>query len=461
MLDRALEHARANRARYREQYFDLLRKPSISTLSEHRTDIQQTAEWLATDMVRAGLQGVQVIPTPGNPLVYGEWLGAGRDAPTVLVYGHYDVQPVDPVDQWLSPPFEPVERDGLVYARGASDDKGQMFLHIKAAESLLATGGAPVNLKFIFEGEEEVGSPSLEPFVLEHADLLAADSALISDGRIISPSQPSLVYGLRGMTYMEVRVHGPRRDLHSGSYGGTVHNPAQVLAEIIAALHDAEGRVTIPGFYDRVRLLSPDERAALSRVPYTLEQWQEETGLEQPWGEPEYTLLERAGARPTCEVNGIWGGFQGEGGKTIIPARAGAKISMRLVPDQDPHEVARLFTDYVRSLAPSDVQIEVIQLTGGWPAITPIDSPEMRAAARAYEVIWGVPPVFTREGGSIPIVATFQNRLKAPVVLMGFGLDDNVHSPNEHFSLDHFYRGIDTVIHYYHYLAESAGRGQA
>ncbi len=458
MLEKAIEHAHANRERYLAQLFDLLRIPSISTLSEHKADIQRAADWLAADMARAGLNNVQVMPTAGNPVVYGEWLGAGDGAPTVLVYGHYDVQPVDPLELWETPPFEPTLREGKIYARGASDDKGQAFIHIKALEAMLAANGRlPVNVKIVLEGEEEIGSLNLEPFVVAHKDLLAATSGLISDSRILNPQQPSITYALRGMTYMEVRVRGPKRDLHSGSYGGSVHNPAQVVAEIIAALHDKDGRITIPGFYDKVRPLSAEERAALAKVPYTLAQWQEETGLHTPWGEPEYTLLERMTARPTCEVNGIWGGFQGEGGKTIIPAEAGAKISMRLVPDQDPDEIARLFTDYVKQLAGDKVQIEVIQHTGGWWAITPIDSLEMQAAARAYEAVWGVPPVFTREGGSIPIVATFQRELGTPVVLMGFGLDDNVHSPNEHFRVDHFYKGIDTVIHYYHYLAERYG----
>lgn len=455
MLDKALQHAGENRERYVEQLFDLLRIPSVSTLSEHRPDIERAAEWLASEMSRVGLKNVQTMPTDGHPVVYGEWLEAGGGAPTVLIYGHYDVQPVDPLELWDSPPFEPVIRDGEIYARGASDDKGQAFAHIKAIESMLAANGRlPVNVKLILEGEEEIGSPSLETFVVANKELLAADTGLVSDGRIVGPEQPSIVYALRGMTYMEVIITGPKRDLHSGTYGGSVHNPAQVMAEIIAALHDKNGHITIPGFYDKVRPLSDSERAALKQVPYTLEQWQQETGLEKPWGEPDFTLLERASARPTCEVNGMWGGFQGEGGKTIIPAEAGAKISMRLVPGQDPGEIAQLFTDYVMSVAPDDVKVVVNNLTGGWPAITPIDSPEMQAAARAYEAVWGVRPVFTREGGSIPIVATFQKELGTPVVLMGFGLDDNTHAPNEHFRVSHFYRGIDTIIQYYYNLVE-------
>ncbi|MBN1311445.1 MAG: dipeptidase [Anaerolineae bacterium] len=454
MLNQALAHARNQREQHLDQLIEFLGIPSISTLSEHKRDIERAARWLATDMTNAGLEDVEVMPTAGNPIVYGEWLGAGPEAQTVLVYGHYDVQPVDPVDLWVSPPFEPQVRDGEIYARGASDDKGQMFAHIKAVEAMLAAGGKlPVNVKMIFEGEEEVGSPSLEPFVIEHKDLLAANSGLVSDGRIVDTNTPSLVYALRGMSYIEISVKGPKRDLHSGSYGGSVHNTAQLVAEIIVSLHDENGTINIPGFYDKVRELSPEEREALRKVPYSLAQWQEETGLKTPWGEKEYTLLERTTARPTCEVNGMWGGFQGEGGKTIIPAEAGAKISMRLVPDQDPQEITQLFGAHVQQFIPADYTLEVLEHVHGWPVITPIDSPEIRAAARAYEATWGKPPVFTREGGSIPIVATFQKELGAPVVLMGFGLDDNVHAPNEHFRLEHFYRGIGTIIHYYHYLS--------
>lgn len=457
MLDQALARARANRERYLDQLVDFLRIPSISALSEHKDDMRRAAEWLAADMTRAGLSNVQVAPTAGHPIVYGEWLGAGPDAQTVLVYGHYDVQPVDPIDLWTSPPFEPKVSDGEIYARGASDDKGQMFAHVKAVEAMLSEGGRlPVNVKMIFEGEEEVGSPSLEPFVLGHKNLLAATSSVISDGRIVDADTPSLVYALRGMAYMEFRIKGPKRDLHSGSYGGSVHNTAQLVAEIIASMHDRNGVVTISGFYDKVRMLSSEERGELKRVPYSLAQWQEETGLTTPWGEQEYTFLERTTARPTCEINGMWGGFQGEGGKTIIPAEAGAKVSMRLVPDQDPQEIAELFRAHVRSFVPADYQLEVLEHVHGMPAITPIDSKEIKAASRAYQATWGKPPVFTREGGSIPIVLTFQQELGTPVVLMGFGLADNVHSPNEHFRLEHFYRGIETIIRYYHYLSDQA-----
>jgi acetylornithine deacetylase/succinyl-diaminopimelate desuccinylase-like protein len=454
MDERALQYAHDNHARFLEELMALLRIPSVSTLPEHAGDIARAAQWLAEDMTRIGLERVQVYPTGRHPIVYGEWMGAG-DAPTVLVYGHYDVQPVDPLGEWESPPFEPAIREGEIYARGASDDKGQAFIHLKAVEAYLkGTGRLPVNVKIILEGEEEIGSPSLQPFVVGHKDLLAADSGLVSDSRIISPEQPAILYGLRGMLYTQIDVRGPARDLHSGTYGGSVHNPAQAIAEIIAALHDENGHIAIPGFYDSVKPLTEKEREALAKIPYPLEQWQEETGLKKPWGEPEYTMIERMGARPTCEVNGVWGGFQGEGGKTIIAAGAGAKISMRLVPDQDPEVIATLFTDYIRSIAPSSLEVEVTIIAKAHPTIVSLDAPEIKAASRAYETAWGVAPVYTREGGSIPIVATFQQELNMPVVLMGFGLSDNIHSPNEHFRVDHFVKGIDTVLYYYDYLGQ-------
>lgn len=454
MDEQALQYAHDNRERFLEELKDILRIPSISTLPKHKDDIARTAQWLVEDMTRIGLENSRVYPTDRHPIVYGEWLGA-QGAPTVLIYGHYDVQPVDPLDEWNSPPFEPTIRDGKIYARGASDNKGQAFIHLKVVESYLkGMGSLPVNVKIILEGEEEIGSPSLEPFVMANKDLLAADSGLVSDSRIISPEQPSILYGLRGMLYTQIDVRGPSRDLHSGSYGGSVHNPAQAVSEIIAALHDEDGHILIPGFYDSVRALSEEERKALAKIPYPVAQWQEETGLKEPWGESEYTLIERLGARPTCEVNGMWGGFQGEGGKTVIPAEAGAKISMRLVPDQEPQEIAQIFTDYIRGIAPSGLDVEVTIIAMAHPAMVSLDAPEIRAASRAYESVWGVPPVYAREGGSIPIVATFQRELNMPVILMGFGLSDNIHSPNEHFRLDHFYKGIDTVIHYFKYLTK-------
>lgn len=457
MLSKSLAYASANRTRFTSELLELLRIPSISTLSEHKPDIQTAAGWIAQSMKSAGLEHVEVMPTKGNPVVYGDWLNAEDGAPTVLVYGHYDVQPVDPIELWETPPFDPQIRDGKLYARGASDDKGQMFIHIKAIESMLAANQAlPANIKMIVEGEEEVGSPNLEEFILSQKELLAASSGLISDGRIISSDEPSLNYALRGMAYLEFRVRGPKRDLHSGSYGGSVHNPVQLVSEIIAATHDDNGTVQIPGFYDKVLPLSDEERRNLGKSPYTLEQWQDETGLTAPWGESDFTFIERSTARPTCEVNGIWGGFQGEGAKTIIPSEGGAKVSMRLVANQDPTEVAVLFKDFVASFIPPDYSVEFKEHVRGWPALTPIDSHEIQAASKAFAATWGKQPVMTREGGSIPIVATIQKELGAPVVLMGFGLDDNIHSPNERFDLSHFERGIDTVIHYYYFLTGQA-----
>ncbi len=452
-LQAALAYARGNHEFYLSQLCDFLRLPSISTLPEYRAAIWQTAEWLVQEMGRIGLHKARIIETAGHPIAYAEWLEAGSEAPTVLVYGHYDVQPPDPLDLWESPPFEPTFRDGKLYARGASDNKAQMFSQLKAVESILAaTGTVPVNVKFCFDGEEEIGSPSLEPFVMTNRDLLAADSILISDGPMLSAGQPTIDYALRGVVMAEIRVSGPRRDLHSGNYGGAVHNPAQAVAEIVNRLHDENGRVTIPGFYDNVLPLSDAERELLERVPYPVQQWQAETGAPQPWGEAEYTLLERMTARPTCEVNGIWGGFSGTGSKTVLPAEAGAKITMRLVAKQEPGRIAQLFKEYVSSLVPDTVRVTVTTGAGSAAAVTPFDSPQIAAAAKAYEVAWGAKAILSRAGGSLPILDAFQRELGIPFVLMPFGLDDNRHSPNEHYHLDHFYKGIDTAIHYYYYL---------
>ncbi len=406
-------------------------------------------------MQRIGLQNVRTYPTDDNPMVYGEWLGAGDTAPTVLLYGHYDCQPTDPLDLWDGDPFSADVRDGKVFARGASDNKGQHFAHLKAFEAMLSANGTlPVNVKVLLEGEEEIVSPNIESFLTGHKRLLAADSGLISDGAMTSPGQPSIDYGLRGAAAIEIVLRGPARDLHSGSYGGTVLNPVQALTEMLAGLHDAEGRVTVPGFYDRVRILSEEERALLARVPFHLAEWQRDTGAKTPWGEPDFTLVERIGARPTCEINGIWGGFSGEGMKTIIPAEAGAKISMRLVPDQEPEEIARLFTEHIRRIAPPQVELEVFSHATCWPALMPVDSSEVHAAAQACEDTWGTPPVFSLGGGSLPVVAAFQRLLGTPFVLVPLGLDDNRHAPNEHIRLDYFYKGIETAIRYYCYLAK-------
>lgn len=450
------EYAREHRTRFVEELKTFLRIPSISTLSEHAADVRRAAEWLAEHMRLVGIQHVELVETGGHPIVYGEWLGAGPEAPTVVVYGHYDVQPVDPLDEWKTPPFEPTIIGENIYARGATDDKGQLFIHLKAAEAYLKTSGRlPVNIKYIFEGEEEVGSVHLDTFIAENRERLAASSAIISDTHMLGPDTPSIVYGLRGLAYIEVTVQGPRNDLHSGLYGGAVDNPALVLARMLAQLHDEHGRVTIPGFYDAVRPLTPEERENLARVPYGEEELKAETGVPAAWGEAEYSIVERIGARPTLDVNGMWAGFTGEGAKTIIPARASAKISMRLVPDQDPDDIAQRAVAYLQDLAPPTVTFSAKTLHGGKPALIPLDSVPMQAAAAAFETVWGKRPIFTREGGSIPVVATFMDVLGAPPVMLGFGLgDDNLHAPNEKFYLPNFYRGIETVIEYLRLLAE-------
>ena len=439
--------------------------PSISTFSENRADVQAAARWIADNLTAAGLEHVEIFPTgtaekPGHPLVYADWLHAGPDKPTVLIYGHYDVQPVDPINLWHTPPFQPTVRTGPmgddIFARGAADDKGQTFIHVKAVEALLAVDGSlPVNVKFIIEGEEEIGSKHLPPFVIAEKDRLAADVCLISDTHILSPAQPSIIYGLRGMWAGEVIVRGAKGDLHSGIYGGVVHNPNQALAELLAALHDANGTVTIPGFYDNVLPLSDLERAELAKVPHGEAQILDETGVPAIYGEREYIPVERTGARPTLEINGMWGGFIGEGFKTVIPAEARAKISCRLVPDQDPARIYGLIRDHLQRIAPATVTVEVTDYQGAPASMVDITMPQMQAAVRAYEQSFGATPIFTREGGSIPIVGLFQEVLDAPVILMGFGLpDDNLHAPNEKLHLPNFYKGIRTVAAFLHILAE-------
>lgn len=437
-----------NKNRQLAELIEWLHIPSISTLSTHKDDMLAAADWLAVRMKEAGLEHVEVIPTDGNPLVYADWLHAGDDRPTVLIYGHYDVQPVDPLDEWETPPFEPDIRNDNIYARGSADDKGQVYIHVKAVEALLQSEGAlPVNVKFIVEGEEEAGSGALTAFVPANTDKLAADVCLISDSHILAPDQPSILYGLRGMWKGELTVTGPATDLHSGSYGGAIHNANQALAELLAALHDADGHITVPGFYDNVRPLSDEERAALAKVPYGEKELLEESGAPAAWGEPAYTVVERTGARPTLEINGMWGGFTGEGFKTVIPSKAHAKISCRLVPDQDPRRIGRLIDAYLQELAPPTVSVTLESTQGAKPFIAPLDLPEMKAAAKAYAQVFGSEPVYTREGGSIPIVTVFQQALDAPVILMGFGLpDDRLHAPNEKFHIPNFYNGIKTSI---------------
>jgi len=451
-----LEYVRTNQPRFLAELEEFLSIPSVSTQVEHRMDIKHAAVWLRDKLLLAGFPRAEVMPTSGHPIVYAEWLAAKPEAPTILIYGHYDVQPPDPLELWRTPPFEPTVVGDNIFARGASDDKGQLYAHVKAVEAFKETAGAPpVNVKCLFEGEEESGSPSLEPFIRQHTDLLAADVAVISDTSILGKDTPSIVYALRGLAYVEVEVTGPDHDLHSGIYGGAVHNPINALCAMIARLHDENGHITIPGFYDRVRELPPEERAALALAPFERETWLREAGVPADWGEPAYTIPERTAIRPTLDVNGIWGGYIQPGAKTVLPSQAFAKISTRLVPDQTPAEITRLLRDYLVEIAPPTVTVEVRDLHGGEPAIVRRDSPAMKAAFRAYAEAFGKEPVFVRRGGSIPVVATFQKALGIETVLMGLGLpDDRLHSPNEKFHLPNFYRGIETIIHFLDFLGE-------
>ncbi|SMO32288.1 dipeptidase [Fodinibius sediminis] len=445
----------SHKEQFKEELFDLLRIPSVSTDSTHKNDVREAARFLHEKLASLDIDRADIFETDGNPIVYGE-LVTDESKPMVLVYGHYDVQPPDPEELWETEPFEPTIRDGNIYARGASDDKGQSFTHIKALEAYLASDQSfPVNIKFIYEGEEEIGSPHLVPFIENHKELLACDMVLISDTAMFAEDTPSLTYGLRGLAYMEVEVVGPNRDLHSGVYGGAVANPANVLAEIIAQLKDQNGVIQIPGFYDDVRELSAEDREAYQQLPFDESAYKNDLGLRALHGEKGYSTLERASARPTLDVNGLWSGYQGEGAKTVLPAKAGAKISMRLVPDQDPKTIARLFRERVESLAPDTVSVTVTEHHGGYPAVTDLSFYGLKAAARAFDDIYEQEPLFTREGGSIPIVADFQKILGAQSILMGFGLNsDAIHSPNEKFALKDFYRGIRTSAKFFEFLPE-------
>lgn len=453
--DAAREYSRANGERFLQELLETLRIPSLSGDPAYAEEVRRMADWLAEHLRALGLAKVAVMPTAGHPVVYGEWMGAGPDRPTLLVYGHYDVVPAAIEDGWETDPFEPVVKDGKIYARGATDDKGQLFIHVKALESYLQTAGrAPVNVKFLLEGEEEVASPNLAPFIEEHLDLLAADVCVISDSSMRAIEEPAITHSLRGMTYLEVHVRGPREDLHSGFFGGAAHNPVNALAEIIARLHNPDGTIAVPGFYDDVVPLTDDEREMIARISMTEEEFKEATGVPAVWGDERFTIRERVSARPTLDVNGIWGGYAGPGPKTIIPAHAGAKISSRLVGNQDPHRIFELVKSYIESIAPETVEVTVELLTTGMPALIPYDLPEMQAAARAYERGWGYAPVFTRGGGSIPVVADIKDMLGIPVVMMGYGLDsDGLHAPNEHYRIDMFQRGIETAIVYLDELA--------
>jgi acetylornithine deacetylase/succinyl-diaminopimelate desuccinylase-like protein len=455
----AIDYARAQRRRFVDELCEFLRIPSVSAQPEHREDMDRAAQWLCQKLVSAGFPSARIVPTRGHPVVLAQWLAAGPSAPTLLVYGHYDVQPPDPLDLWRTAPFEPTVIGQDIFARGASDDKGQAYVYVKAIEALAAAGGAPpVNVKCLFEGEEEIGSEHLEPFVREHAAELASDVAAISDTHILGKDLPCIVYALRGIACVELEVTGPEHDLHSGVYGGAVHNPLNGLCRIVARLHDEQGRVAIPGFYDRVRPLEPEERAELGRVPFDRAAWLAEAGVSADWGEAGYSIVERTTARPTLDVNGIWGGYTGVGAKTVLPSKAFAKLSMRLVEDQDPAEVVELLRDALRRLTPPELALEFRVLHLGEGAVVRRDSAALRAAEQAYARAFGKAPVFVREGGSIPVVAMLKKVLGIDTVLMGFGLpDDRLHSPNEKFHLPNFSKGIETVIHFMSHLPISAG----
>ena len=455
-MNNVIDFINTNRDRYVEELKSYLAIPSISALPQHQADVRRCAEWTADEMRRIGMQNVRLIETPGNPVVYGDWLGA-EGAPTILFYGHYDVQPVDPLNLWDSPPFEADVRDGEIYARGAADDKGQVFMHFKAIEAHLKQNGRlPVNLRVILEGEEEVGSANLDNFVKGHKEELAADVVVISDSTMFDRGVPSITYGLRGLVYFQIDLRGTRSDLHSGSFGGAVANPALVLTQILSQMKDKGGRIKIPGFYDDVRALRDEERAEFKKLPFNETRYRKDLGAPKLFGESGYTTLERVWARPTFEVNGLLSGFTGEGAKTVIPAVAMAKVSMRLVPDQDPDKIAQLFEAYVAKVAPKTVETKVTRMHGGKPWMTDFDNRFVQAAGRAIEKGFGKAPVFNREGGSIPVVATFQEILGLPSVLFGVGLpDENAHAPNEKLDLGNFHGGIIASAYLYDEVASS------
>jgi acetylornithine deacetylase/succinyl-diaminopimelate desuccinylase-like protein len=448
------EYIESGKERFLAELFDWLRIPSVSADSRNKEDVRKAAQFVLQKLKDAGADQVELCETKGHPIVYGEKL-TNPALPTVLVYGHYDVQPADPVALWDSPPFEPVIKDGNIYARGSCDDKGQVYMHVKAFEIMMKLNLLTCNIKFMIEGEEEVGSDNLGLFVQNNKEKLKADVILISDTSLISLDHPSITVGLRGLSYMEVEVTGPNRDLHSGVYGGAVANPVNVLTKMIASLHDENGAVTIPGFYDKVASLAASERKALNDAPFDLNDYKNELGIKEVQGEKGYTTIERAGVRPTLDVNGIWGGYTGEGAKTVLPSKANAKISMRLVPDQNNHEITDLFTRHFLSIAPPSVKVKVTALHGGEPAVTSTSSVAYKAASDAFNEIWGKRPIPTRDGGSIPIVSLFKKELGLDSVLMGFGLNsDAIHSPNEHYGVKNFLIGIETIVAFYQYYGK-------
>jgi len=449
------DYLETNKQRFLDELLALLRIPSVSADSKYKEDVARCAEAVKEYMLAAGCDMAEVSTTKGHPIVYGEKI-VDPALPTVLVYGHYDVQPADPLELWHSGPFEPVIKDGKIYARGACDDKGQMFMHIKAFEVMAKTNTLACNVKMMIEGEEEVGSSNLGAFLEQNVEKLKADVVLVSDTSMISMDHPSIESGLRGLAYMEVEVTGPNRDLHSGVYGGAVANPINQLCKMIASLHDEKNHITVPGFYDKVLELNAQERADLNKAPFDLEEYKKELGVNDVWGEDAYTTLERTGTRPTLDVNGIWGGYTGEGAKTVLPSKAYAKISMRLVPHQVSKEISDLFANHFSSIAPAGVTVKVTAHHGGEPVVTPTDSVAYQAAAKAIKATFGKDPIPTRGGGSIPIIALFERTLGLKTVLLGFGLDnDNIHSPNEKYDVFNYYKGIETLPFFHKYFAEA------
>jgi acetylornithine deacetylase/succinyl-diaminopimelate desuccinylase-like protein len=444
----ALDYAHQNNERFLSELKEFLAIPSISTDPEHNTDTRRGAEWTASQLKSLGMENVQIMPTGGHPVVYGEQLKAGKDAPTVLLYGHYDVQPVDPLELWASDPFKAEVRGDNLFARGSSDMKGQVIASMKAVESVARTSGLPVNLKWLIEGEEEIGSKNLDAFIKTHKDLLKADFCINPDAGMINANSPTITYGLRGLAYFEIRVYGPSRDLHSGLFGGTIHNPAQALTELVARMHDKKGRITLPGFYDKVRKTDKAERREIARLPIKPKDIVNMTGVPALWGEPDYTPEERVSIRPTLEVNGLLSGFTGEGSKTVLPAWAMAKISCRLVPDQTPELIEKAMIKYLKKHAPKSIRWELKVISGSGAAITERDSMGIKAVAGGLEQAWGKRPLFKREGGSIGVVVQLQKHVGVDSVLTGFGLpEDNAHSPNEKLHLPTWRKGIDAFIH--------------
>ncbi len=448
------DYQEQHKERFLNELLELLRIPSVSAKSEHKNDMQSCAEAVKQRLLEAGADKSEVYPTEGHPVVYGEKI-VDPSKPTVLVYGHYDVQPAEPLELWHSGPFEPVIKDGKIYARGSADDKGQFYMHVKALETLVKTNTLSSNIKFLIEGEEEVGSPNLAKFVADNKALLKADVILISDSSMISMDTPSIDIGVRGLAYIQVEVTGPNRDLHSGVYGGAVANPITILAKMIASCHDENNHITIPGFYDDVVEATKEERELMARAPYNEEEYKNDLGVKAVWGEKGFTVNERTGIRPTLELNGIWGGYQGEGSKTVLPSKAYAKISARLVPNQSSHKIGQILLEHFKKIAPEGVSVETFELHGGEPYMTPIDSKAYQAAASAIKATFGKDPIPVRGGGSIPICSILEKELGIKIVFMGFGLDsDNLHSPNEKYDLVNFYKGIETIPYFHQYFQQ-------